>query len=84
MVVRGEQFNNLINNHMEKEITNKELKSFMRAKAGDTSVLEKVEEVDKDEEIARLKQYIIDDQAEIDRRTAHKAIAEAELAIYDK
>jgi len=69
---------------MEKEITNKELKSFMRAKAGDTSVLEKVEEVDKDEEIARLKQYIIDDQAEIDRRTAHKAIAEAELAIYDK
>ena len=69
---------------MEKEITNKELKSFMRVKAGNTSILEKVEEVDKNEEIARLKQTIIDDIAEIDRRTAHKAIAEAELAIYDK
>ena len=69
---------------MEKEITNKELKSFMRVKAGNTSILEKVEEVDKNEEIARLKQTIIDDNAEIDRRTAHKAIAEAELAKYDK
>ena len=60
------------------------LKEFSRVKEDDPEVIEEVKEVLTDEKVAHLKQVILDDQAEIDRRTAHKAEAEAELAKYLK
>lgn len=76
---------------MDKEQINEEvlekkesLQKFSRVKEDDSEVLEVVEEVLVSDRVAELEQVILDDQAEIDRRTAHKAEAEAELAKYKK
>ena len=67
-----------------KEVEKKELKKFMRVSADDAKVIEKVEEVDLEVEVLRLKQVVIDADAEIARREGNKAEALAELAKYDK
>ena len=64
------------------EIKKESLKEFSRVKKDDSEVLEVVKEIMVVERVAELEQIILDDQAEIDRRTAHKAESEAELAKY--
>ena len=61
----------------------KELKSFMRVSAEDDSVLEKVVEIDRSEEVTRIKQDIFNATSEIERQTAYKLEMEIELAKYE-
>ena len=61
----------------------KELKSFMRVSAEDDSVLEKVVEIDRSEEVTRIKQAIFNATSEIERQTAYKLEMEIELAKYE-
>jgi len=64
------------------EIKKESLKKFSRVKAGDSDVVEVVEEVMKDEKVAQLEQRKIDNDAEIARRQADNVLVDEELARY--